>query len=424
MPKWGTVMQGGYLLGWLKDEGDRVEAGEPLLEIETEKAVNVVEAPVAGTIGRIVREAGEKYPVGEILAVILADGEAWSEEALAQERRAAEEARAAEEVARNEATSAVRRSREAGAPVAGSPAARRLAREYDLDLAGIAGSGPGGRVVVEDVLRALAEATPLAESRFVMVGGRAVHVLDAGEGPPVVLLHGAGGSNWSWVPVLDRLRKEFRLLAPDFPGCGLSEAMEGDYSLGEHARFLLRLLEVLDVPCARVVGNSLGAAVGLQAAADRPELFDRLVLADAAGLGPYLHPEMLPLLLSGDQPEAVRAALRLLFHEERLVTHGLVDETLRQRRRPGAMEALAKTVGAMMGPSGQLIDVRTQLAAVGSRRLLVWGRQDRVTPLEQAEQVVATLPGLRLEVIDECGHVPQVEQPAIFARIVLSFLRA
>jgi pimeloyl-ACP methyl ester carboxylesterase len=430
-------MQRAHLSGWLKEEGELLLEGEPLLELETEKAVNVVDSPVSGRLAKIVAEPGTTYPVGEILAVILAEGEEWDEAMMAAGAAASElksdhladgaPATPAAEAATGlvaapgpgHAEGSVALS---GASVPSSPAARRLARAYGLALAGVAGSGPGGRVVVEDVLARLPETTALPGSRFILLGGRAVHLLDVGQGPPLLLLHGAGGSNWTWVPVLKRLSTEFRLLAPDFPGCGLSEAVEADYSLDFYAGFVEELLDALQLRPVHLMGNSLGGAVAAHVAACHPEAVDRLVLVDCAGLGTAVHPELHSRLLQSDRPEGARASLSLLFHNPRLVTHGLVEETLRQRRRPGAMEALAKTIDSMLAPEKQLIDVRSDLERISAEVLLVWGREDRVTPLAQAQELTAALPHLRLEVVDECGHVPPAEQPAAFARVVSPFL--
>jgi pimeloyl-ACP methyl ester carboxylesterase len=146
MPKWGLSMQEGLIGRWLKGEGEAVEKGEPLLEVETEKMTNLVEAPAAGILARILFPAGSTVPVTRTIALIAQPGEALPD---------------LPEPAATVATSAPAQrsttvaSAAASAPIRAMPAARRLAAERGLDLARLAGSGPRGTITREDVEHAL-----------------------------------------------------------------------------------------------------------------------------------------------------------------------------------------------------------------------------------------------------------------------------
>ncbi len=160
MPKWGLSMQEGLILHWLKREGDPVDKGEPLLEVETEKMTSVVEAPASGLLARILYPAGTRVPVAQPIALITAPGEAVPEEF--------GKVLMAPTPAAGPVVSAVPApARADGAPagvVPATPVARRLAKLHGLDLAAIRGSGPRGTVTKEDVERALA-AAPAAAPR-------------------------------------------------------------------------------------------------------------------------------------------------------------------------------------------------------------------------------------------------------------------
>jgi pimeloyl-ACP methyl ester carboxylesterase len=160
MPKWGLSMQEGLILQWLKREGDPVDKGEPLLEVETEKMTSVVEAPASGLLARIFYPAGTRVPVAQPIALITAPGEAVPEEfgtvLTVPTAGTAPVPSAALPPARLEGASA--------AVIPATPVARRLAKLHGLDLEAIRGSGPKGTVTKEDVERALAVA-PAAAAR-------------------------------------------------------------------------------------------------------------------------------------------------------------------------------------------------------------------------------------------------------------------
>ena len=163
MPALGMAQEKGTLVNWLKAEGDPVVRGEPIMEVETDKATVEVEAPASGTLANVSANAGDEIPVGQTIAVILAPGEAAPAETKKSTVAAAVEKR------REKITPAIAQPGEkrvdAGTPratgrILASPAAKRIAREKSIDLAALKGSGPEGAVLAEDVLRAEQTAAP------------------------------------------------------------------------------------------------------------------------------------------------------------------------------------------------------------------------------------------------------------------------
>src|SRR4051812_4413390 len=147
---------------------------------------------------------------------------------------------------------------------------------------------------------------PLVRKSRVVHGHRHAFVL-AGDGPPLLLLHGIGNSAQTWAGVIEKLAAQHTVLAPDLLGHGSSDKPRGDYSLAGYANGMRDLLSVLDLEQATVVGHSLGGGIALQFAYQFPERCERLVLVGSGGLGPELSAGLRLATLPG--AEAVLTAL-------------------------------------------------------------------------------------------------------------------
>lgn len=151
MPKWGLSMQKGRVLQWLKKAGDAVTEGEEIVEIESDKLTNVVEAPATGILGRIVVAAGDEAPITEVIAIIVAPGEAIPN--LAGSAPAAPAVVSAEEAAPTTTRSSPPATRSI---IKAMPVARKLAEEQGIDLSAVTGTGPNGAITKQDVEKAIA----------------------------------------------------------------------------------------------------------------------------------------------------------------------------------------------------------------------------------------------------------------------------
>jgi pimeloyl-ACP methyl ester carboxylesterase len=440
MPKWGLSMKSGLVVEWLKRQGESVQEGEPLVQIESEKATNDVEAPATGTLRSIVVPEGESTDVSEPIAVIAAPGEELSDEQVAALLREDAEMRRqkAEALMRPRATAkapatgtraSVRAPVSTGGRVNASPAARRLAQELGIDLATIVGTGPGGMIGREDVQRAAeeAKATPAeeAEEKDVDVGGIAAHCLIAGpvNAPHVVFVHGLGGSFATWSLNLPAFAGQFRICALDLVGAGSSAKPATDYSVPVLAEFLARFLDALGPDWQRVslVGHSLGGAVALTFAGSYPQRVERLVLVDSAGLGPEIDRRVLALVHAEPTPEHIREELALFFANPKLVQQALVEQLYQQRMQPGAREALQATADAAFSGGQQRIDLRETLTKLPQPVLVIWGATDAVIPAAHAQLAQQAQQG-RLVVLANCGHCPHIERSDEFNQTVLAFL--
>ncbi|MEU8132266.1 alpha/beta fold hydrolase [Streptodolium elevatio] len=272
----------------------------------------------------------------------------------------------------------------------------------------------------------------------------------AGEGPPLLLVHGIGDSSETWLPVVAELARRHTVIAPDLLGHGSSAHPRADYAVAAYACGMRDLLGVLDIERVTVVGHSLGGGVAMQFAYQFPERCERLVLVGTAGIGRDVHPLLrlaagpgaevtLPLATAGPVRGLVRALVPLLrgigrWGDGRLSGwtrlglgadfdyvlgryQSLADTTARQ--------AFLRTLRAGVDARGQVITMldRSYLAA-GLPTLILWGALDPVIPVAHARIAHAAMPGSLLRVFPDSGHFPHHDDPAGFAKAVEEFVEA
>jgi pyruvate dehydrogenase E2 component (dihydrolipoamide acetyltransferase) len=360
MPKWGLTMTEGKVLGWLKREGDAVSASDELLEIETTKITNVMEAGGTGTLRRIVAPAGATLPIGGLLAVL-----------------------AAAEVP-----------------------------EADID------AFVAAHAVVEPEADEKSETT--AAPREIEVGGRRLRYLELGEGDgtPVLLVHGFGGDLNTWMFTQPALADGRRVIALDLPGHGGSakEVGAGDgESLTDAAE---SALEALGIEKVHLVGHSMGGAVAALLALRRPERVSSLTLIASAGLGPEINgPFIEGFVKAGRRREAVEI-LNLLVADPALVSRTMVEEVLRYKRLDGVSAALSRIAGAWFAGGRQLLDLTGRIAMLQIPVQLIWGREDRIIPVAHAEALASRFP---VHIIEQAGHLPHMEKAGDVNRLIKSF---
>lgn len=276
--------------------------------------------------------------------------------------------------------------------------------------------------------------TTVDTGRFADVAdGIRLHYHDVGEGDAVVLLHGGGpgASGWSNfgrnVPVF---AGAFRTVVPDQPGFGRSTKLtEHPQYFSHSAAALLGLLDHLGIERAHLVGNSLGGGTAVRFALDHPDRAGRLVLMAPGGLGlnvfapdPTEGVKALGRFGAGPSRERMATFLRTLVYDQSLVTDELIDERLAVASEPeslAAMGAMGKSF--MTDPEGGML--WRDAYRLRQRVLLVWGREDRVNPVDGALVALKVIPRAQLHVFGRCGHWAQLERFAEFNRLTLDFLK-
>jgi 2-hydroxy-6-oxonona-2,4-dienedioate hydrolase len=256
------------------------------------------------------------------------------------------------------------------------------------------------------------------------VFGQKIHYVEAGSGPVVVLLHGLGGSTANWAFNVAALAQNFRVVVPDQIGFGRSDKPFINYRVATYVDFLDKFLSELKIERASLVGNSMGGWVAASYALKHPSRVERLVLVDAAGFAP---PKEFDLAaLSGLNPstrDAMRQLSALVFHNKALFgSDAAVDLMLAARIGAGDGYTIGRLVESIHRAE-DMLDGR--LSAIKQPTLIVWGREDGLTPLaREGEKFRQGIPHAQLVVFEQCGHVPQVEKAAEFNAAVSKFLAA
>lgn len=263
--------------------------------------------------------------------------------------------------------------------------------------------------------------------RSVLAGGRHVHVLDAGDGEPVVLLHGIAGSIASWAPLVPVLARTRRVVALDLPGFGRSEPLAGDVRTGTLAGAVAATLDVLGIAQGAIGGQSLGGIVALHLALARPDLVSSLVVI-SAGYAFAIPPEDDPSrrghvpgtlrLLAPTSVDDAAALLALVLDDpSRAANPAAIEEVFR------AHASSAPACNALVASFGRREDALDgRLDGVRSPTLVVAGASDRFTPPSLSERLAAAIPGARLAVIAHAGHAPAAERPAELLALVEAHL--
>jgi pimeloyl-ACP methyl ester carboxylesterase len=249
---------------------------------------------------------------------------------------------------------------------------------------------------------------------FLDLSGVRVYFEAAGSGRPVVLLHGWGARAAAMRPIFEALEADHAVYALDFPGFGQSARPPAPWGVGDYCRVVVELLDREAVGPASFVGHSFGGRVGIKLATERPELVDKLVLVDAAGIR--------------HSPGVGRALLAPALRGGKALLGALPALGLRERAENLARARLGSDDYRMAGPLRETFvrvvgeDLRPLLPRIQAPTLLVWGDRDEDTPLADARVMEKEIPDAGLVVLKGAGHFSYLDRPADFARIVRTFL--
>jgi pimeloyl-ACP methyl ester carboxylesterase len=240
-----------------------------------------------------------------------------------------------------------------------------------------------------------------------------------GEGPDTVLIHGFGSDRLSWLGNSPALMDVSKVHALDLPGHGESSADVGDGSIDTLAARVAAALDHHGIACAHVVGHSLGGAVALVMAERRPDLIASLTLIAPAGLGQHIDPVFLEQLPKLDDLDQAVTLLRTLVARPPLINKLTAQRILTQLAGEGVREALAAVAAGLLAGEDRASKAAEAVAARGVRRIVLWGADDRINPLDQ---VRLDRFGGNLHVIAATGHLPHIENPKVANALMCDFI--
>jgi pyruvate dehydrogenase E2 component (dihydrolipoamide acetyltransferase) len=360
MPKWGLSMTEGKVVAWLVEEGQEISQGLEMVEIETDKTLSAVEAPISGVLRRQVAKVADVVPVTGLLGVL------------------------------------------ADASIADSEIDQFIAKfQAQVALAHTTSQASG----------------PVPE--VVEVQGQSLSYLKRGEGGEAsLLLHGFGGDLNSWLFNHEELAAGRQVYALDLPGHGGSSKQVGSGTLDGFAELLHSFIDAAGISRTHLVGHSMGGAVALKFALARPDRCVSLTLIAGAGLGTEIDGEFVNGFISASRRKQIQPYIERLFANPRLVGRQLIENFLRYKRLDGVELAL-RTIANQFCPLGkQTVVLRDRLSHLQMPVLVIWGAEDRILPVSQAQDLPENI---RTEILPGVGHMVHMEAATKVNRLVRSF---
>jgi pyruvate dehydrogenase E2 component (dihydrolipoamide acetyltransferase) len=363
MPKWGLAMQEGMVAKWLVEEGSEISQGEEILDIETSKIANVYESPVSGQLRRQVVGEGETVPVGSLLGVV-------TEGAVS-----------------------------------------------DVDLDAFV-----ARYQEEFAAKAAEAAETAPEPEIIEADGRRMRYLELGEGDgaPILFVHGFGGDLNNWQYNQEELAEDHRTIALDLPGHGGSskDLGAGHVHVGALAGNVLGFLDAKGVAKAHLVGHSLGGAIALDLALNHPERVSSATVICSAGLGPDINMEYIDGFMQAKRRKQLQPVLEMLVADPEMVSREMIEEVLKFKRLDGVDEALSRIIDGCFAGGRQALDLSGRLGELTVPVQVIWGRGDRIIPVNQADDLPE---GVRVHALDGAAHMVHMEKSAEVNQLIRAF---
>lgn len=272
-----------------------------------------------------------------------------------------------------------------------------------------------GFVLIFSVLACPQTPPSMPAEKVAVVMGEHIHYYEAGQGRVVILLHGLGSNAGIWINNIAPVAARYHVYAPDQIGFGHSDKPLLDYKIQTFVEFLQGFMQSQNISKAVLVGNSLGGWIAADFAVQHPDLVSKLVLVNSAGLhfgqGPAVD-------LNPSSLAEMRQLLELIFYNKQMVTDELVRYAFTNHLRDNDGYTIQRTVAGFAQDQFE----ESKLASIRVPTLVIWGRNDDLISLAKGEQFHQGIAGSKMAVIDQCGHVPELEKPREFNRVLMEFL--
>ncbi|MDP6358328.1 MAG: acetoin dehydrogenase dihydrolipoyllysine-residue acetyltransferase subunit, partial [Planctomycetota bacterium] len=344
MPKWGFAMKEGCVGDWLVTEGEAVQAGSEVLDVETDKIAGAIEVTHSGILRRAVAQSGETLPIGALLGVI-----------------------APADVPDSEIDEFV----------------LQFQNDSVREEAAAEGSGP--------------------QPESVKAGDLQINLLRLGTGDrTAILLHGFGGDLNNWLFNHPVLAEQHTVYAVDLPGHGSSSKSVGEGNLASMVAVMRQLLSELRIDQVDLVGHSMGGAIALQLAGTELGLVQSLVLIASAGMGPEINTGYLRGFTESQSRRELKPHVQQLFNDSSLVTRQMVEDVLKYKRIDGVQQSLQTILDSFIDGETQSVDLREALEQSRIPSLVIWGAEDQIISADHAAGLPETV---EAHLLQNCGHM-------------------
>ncbi len=271
----------------------------------------------------------------------------------------------------------------------------------------------------------------LAKGKFVAVGGKKVHYVEAGDGPPVILIHGFLYHTVMWKKNIDALAEKFKVYAVDLWGWGYSERLKGKkYSFDRYGKQIVGFMDALNIQKATLIGQSMGGGISVYVAAHFPDRVDRLILVDPAVI-PYPMTtigKIYQLPFVGEFMNAIpgdalmRNNLKTVwFYDRGKVTDEYCKEVLQPLCIKGSYAGIMYILRHVL-KEPYVEKEANLLANMSIPILIIHGREDKAVPLDRSKRLNDLWKGSKLVIFDKAGHTPHEEHPEKFNKLAIEFL--
>ncbi|UCE64499.1 MAG: alpha/beta fold hydrolase, partial [Nitrospirota bacterium] len=269
---------------------------------------------------------------------------------------------------------------------------------------------------------------------FIEVAGHNIAYMEDGQGDPLVLIHGFGGSMWNWEYQYKGLAASYHVIVLDILGSGMSDKPDIPYTPKRLVNFFEGFLDSLNIQRATLIGNSMGAGLAMAMALTVPDRVNSLVLISGFPQDPRAsvdspHYQQFinrrpPLWLAkfGNWISgrwATKILLEEIIHDQRLITPVVVERSYQNRHSSGFLPPLYSLMDNMEQWNEEY---GSRLNNIQHPTLIIWGAEDRVFPLSVGQQLEETIPHASFAVVPEAGHLPQWEQPSQVNALITEFL--
>lgn len=422
MPRLGETMEEGKIVGWLISPGDSFKRGDPIIEIETDKTIAEFPALGDGKLYEWIGQIDDTVVVGAPLARIdIGEGFDWTADGEDESSQAEPESTPSQANTLETDTANIAPASSTGR-VRATPVARKAARENNVDILTVIGTGRRGRIERADVLAAVSGkvqdgAGGNTQVHFAALKSGRFAYTDMGENdaPVVVLLHGFAGDRTTWAGIAAGLRRAGkRVIVPDLPSHGLTEITA--HNSDDLGRYLPEFLDVVaGGKAVDVVAHSLGAVAAATLAQATPSRIKSLTLIAPAGIGSEIDAGFVQGMANATTSGEVAHLLRRIAAKP----VELSDVALKDIAAQMAGKRLVELANAVTGPFGQRVDSLSTIDRLARNVSvsILFGLQDRIIPWAQ---VTGVSPLVNIHLLSQSGHMPQWDQTADVLDILLT----